>query len=241
TGKPEHLKQIESILTQLGTGAAKPRSDVRDTRIIDLSTASAVELATTVRTLYLEQAKPRFGAQTPETLITPDTGGNRLIVVGETNELDVVEDLVRKLDKVSAQSSTARVFRLKSADPTKVAEILSTALVRFDAYGRPQKRASVSVDAKSRTLIVTGDPKELQGVSVIIEQLDTSLGTQSERKMKVLSLKQGRAGEVLGKVRQLYNDQLTAQPELGTTDILLMDDSTSNQLILAGSDAQLNL
>jgi type II secretory pathway component GspD/PulD (secretin) len=241
TGKPEHLKQIESILTQLGTGAAKPRSDVRDTRIIDLSTASAVELATTVRTLYLEQAKSRFGAQTPDTLITPDAGGNRLILAGETNELEVIEDIVRKLDKVSAQSSTARVFKLKSAEPNKVAEILTSALVRYDAYGRPQKRASVSVDAKSRTLIVTGDPKELQGVSVIIEQLDTSLGAQAERKMKVITLKQGRASEVLVKVRQLYTDHLTAQPELSTTDVLMMEDAASNQLILAGSDAQLSL
>jgi len=66
---------------------------------------------------------------------------------------------VKKLDKVSAQGATARVFKLKSADPTKVAEILSTSLVRFDAYGRQQKRATVSVDTKTRTLIVTGDPK----------------------------------------------------------------------------------
>src|SRR6185369_9676176 len=126
--------------------------------------------------------------------------------------------------KVSAQSSTARVFRLKSADPTKVAEILSSAMVRFDAYGRPQKRASVSVDAKSRTLIVTGDPKELQGVSVIIEQLDTSLGAQPERKMKVVTVKQGKAGELSPRLRQLYADQLTAQPDLGTTEALILED-----------------
>lgn len=241
TGKTEHLKHIEGILTQLGTGAAKPRSDIRETRILDLTTAGAVELATTVRTLYLEEAKPRFGAQTPDTLITPDTGSNRLIVVGETNELDAVEAIVRKLDKVSAQSATARVFKLKSADPLKVSEILTTSLVRFDAYGRPQKRATVSVDAKTRTLIVTGDPKELVSVATIIEQLDQSLGAQPERKMKVLTLKQGRVSELMSKVRQLYNDQLTAQPELSTTDILMMEEPASNQLILAGSDAQLVL
>jgi len=244
TGKPEHVKHIESILTQLGVpqgGTARPRSDVRDTRVFDLSTASAVELATTVRTLYLEEAKVRFGAQVPDTLITPDAGGNRLIVVGETNELDAVETIVKKLDKVSAQGATARVFKLKSADPTKVAEILSTSLVRFDAYGRQQKRATVSVDTKTRTLIVTGDPKELTGVATIIEQLDQSLGAQPERKMKVVSLKQGRVGDLTGKLRQLYNDQLTAQPELGTTDILIMEDTPSNHLILAGSDAQLKL
>jgi type II secretory pathway component GspD/PulD (secretin) len=237
TGKPAHLQQIDAILKQLGAGAAKP--EARDTRIFELTTASAVELATTVRTLYLEQGKARFGALPPDTLITPDTGGNRLIVVGETNELNAVEDIVRKLDKVGAQSSTARVFKIKSADPDKVQEILQASLVRYDAYGRPQRRATVSVDGKSRTLIVTGDPKELQGVATIIEQLDSSLGSQTERKMKVVPLKQGRVGEISAKLRQLYQDQVRNQPELGVGDALILEDAPSNQLMLAGSEKQL--
>ena len=239
TGKPEHVKQIEVILQQLGTN--KARTEARDTRIFDLTTASAVELAATVRTLYLEQAKARLGAQQPDTMITPDAGGNRLIVVGDTNELNEIEGIIQKLDKVSAQSASARVFKLKSADPQKVSEILTTSLVRYDAYGRPQKRATVSVDAKTRTLIVTGDPKELGSVATIIEQLDQSLGAQPDRKMKVLTLKQGKVGELLGKVRQLYNDQLTAQPDLATTDILMMEDAASNQLLLAGNERQIAL
>jgi len=239
TGKPEHVKQIEVILQQLGTG--KARTEARDTRIFDLTTASAVELAATVRTLYLEQAKARFGAQIPDTMISPDTGGNRIIAVGDTNELNEIEGIIQKLDKVSAQGASARVFKLKSADPLKVSEILTSSLVRYDAYGRPQKRATVSVDVKTRTLIVTGDPKELSSVATIIEQLDQSLGAQPDRKMKVVTLKQGKVGELMAKVRQLYNDQLTAQPELSTTDMLMLEDAASNQLILAGSEKQLAL
>ena len=239
TGKPEHLKQIEAILKQIGAGKAKP--EARDTRILDLTTASAVDLAVTVRNLYLEQAKARFGAQAPDTTILADAGGNRLIVVADAAELEVVEELVRKLDKVSAQSASARVFKLKSAEPDKVAEILTASLVRYDAYGRPQKRATVSVDAKTRTLIVTGDPKELQGVAVIIEQLDTSLGAQPERQMKVVSLKRGKTAEISPRLRQLYADQIKSQPDLGTTDILILEEAASNQLILAGNEGQLKL
>ena len=239
TGKPDHLKQIEAILQQIGTGKAKP--EARDTRMFDLTTASAVELAATVRTLYLEQAKSRFGALQPDTLILPDSGANRIIVVGEATELASVEEIIKKLDKVSAQSSTARVFKLKAADPEKVAEILGASLVRFDAFGRPQKRATVSVDAKTRTLIVTGDPKELQGVAVIIEQLDTSLGAQPTRKMKVANLKQGRTTEMAARVRQLYADQVKSQPELSTSDLLILEEPGSSQLILAGTEAQLTL
>ncbi|HTD87054.1 MAG TPA: secretin N-terminal domain-containing protein [Candidatus Binatia bacterium] len=239
SGKPEHLTKIEAILKQLNAG--RPRSDVRDTRVFDLTTANAVELANTVRTLYTEQSKNRLGAATAETLILPDGSANRLVVTGDTNELSIIEAIIQKLDKVSAQSASTRVFKVKSAEPDKVAEILSTALVRYDAYGRPQKRVSVVVDAKSRTIIATGDPKELQGAAVIIEQLDTSLGAQPERKMKVLAVKNGRVNDLSSKLRQLYQDQAKSQPEVGGTDPLIMEDSSSNQFVLAGNDGQLKL
>ena len=239
TGRPEHLKQIEQLLQQLGSG--KARAESRETRIIDITTASAVDLVSTVRTLYLEEAKGRLGTTPPDTLISPDVGGNRLILVGDTNELAAVEQIVRKLDKVSAQGASARVFKVKSADPDKVAEILTSSLIRYDAYGRPQRRANVSVDAKTRTLIVTADPKELQGVALIIDQLDQSLGSHADRTMKVMTLQQGRVASLAPRVRQLYNDRLKGQPELGTSDLLILEEPESNQLILAGVEGQLKL
>ncbi|MCI0744967.1 MAG: hypothetical protein L0Y58_06135, partial [Verrucomicrobia subdivision 3 bacterium] len=241
SGKPEHLKQIETIIQQLGTGKAKPVTEARATRVYDLTTANAMELATTVRTLYTEEAKIRLGTLPPETLILPDASANRLIVSGDSSELAAIEDIVQKLDKVSAQSASTRVFKLKSADPEKVMEILSGALVRYDAYGRQQKRVSVSVDAKTRTIIATGDPKDLQGASVIIEQLDTSLGSQPERKMKVVSVAAGRVNDLGSKLRQLYNDQMKSHPDLGTADALIMEDASSNQFILAANEGQLKL
>jgi type II secretion system protein D len=239
SGKPDHLTKIEAILKQLNTG--KPRSDVRDTRVYDLTTANATDLASTVRTLYTEQSKNRLGAATADTLILPDASANRLLVSGDTNELALIEGIIQKLDKVSAQSASTRVFKLKSAEPDKVAEILSNALVRYDANNRQQRRVSVVVDAKSRAIIATGDPKELQGASVIIEQLDSSLGAQPERKMKVLAVKNGRVNDLSSKVRQLYLDQAKAQPELGASEPLIMEDSSSNQFVLAGSENQINL
>ena len=239
TGRPEHVKEIEALLAKLGTG--KARTQIRDTRIFDLTTASAVELAATVKVLYLEQAKSRFGLRTPDTLITPDTGANRLIVVGDTAEVEAIADLVKKLDTTGGQSATARVFKIKSADPAKVAEVLTTALVRYDAAGRVQKRVTVSVDAKTRTLIVTGDAKELSAVPAIIEQLDQSLGEQPTRKIQVVQLNSSTPNTLLSQARKLYEDQVKNQPELAVAELLVMDDATGSQLILAGNDAQLKL
>ena len=239
TARTNHIAEIESIIAKLRSGTTE--QGPRDTRIYDLTTATAMELATTVRSLYQEQTKNRPGVRAEDTSILPDASANRLIVTASTNELALVEDIIMKLDKVSAQSASVRVFKVKSAEPEKVAEILSNALVSYDSYGRPRKRISVSVDPKSRTIIAAGDPKELQGVSVIVEQLDSTLGSQPERKMKVLPVKSGNIKEFITKLRAVYEDQVTARPELGTSDILILEDRTSNQLILAGSDNQLQL
>ncbi|KAF0179089.1 MAG: type II and III secretion system protein [Limisphaerales bacterium] len=239
TGRPEHVKEIEGILQKLGTAKAKPQA--RETRLFDLTTASATELAVTVKLLYGESAKARFGNQSPDTLIMADTSANRLIAIGEVTELEAVADLVKKLDTTAGQSATARVFKIKSADPAKVAEVLTTALVRFDALGRPQKRVSVSVDAKTRTLIVTGDAKELSAVPAIIEQLDQSLGEQPARKIQVVQLNSATPNTLLSQARKLYDDQIKTQPELAVAELLVMDDASGSQLILAGSDAQLKL
>ncbi|MFM8422153.1 MAG: secretin N-terminal domain-containing protein, partial [Verrucomicrobiota bacterium] len=237
TARTNHLAEIDRILTQLQ--GDQPALAQRETRVIDLSTANAAELSSTVRTLYQEQAKSRPGAPAADTLILPDPGANRLIITAATNEIALVEDIIRKLDKASNQSASTRVFKVKSADPAKVSEILSSTLVRFDAFGRPQRRVAVSVDPKTRTLIVTGDPKELTGVASIIEQLDQSLGTQGDRRMKVVSIAQGRASVLVPRVRQLYADRVQAQPDLGTAEVLILEEPDSNQLVLAGSEQQL--
>ena len=241
SGKTEHLKHIEAILNQLGSGKPRAAAGPRETRVFDLTTATASELSTTVRALYLDQAKARLGTLSPDTLIMPDSSANRIIATGDTTELDAVEEIIKKLDKVGTQSASARVFKLKFAEPDKVMEILSSALVRYDAFGRPQKRVSITVDANTRTLIATGDPKELQAASVIIEQLDSSLGESAERRMKLVSLKNGRAAEVSSKLRQLYVDQMKSRPALGVADALILEDAASNQLILTANEGQLAL
>jgi len=161
----------------------------------------------TVRTLYTEQAKTRLAGEAPDTLILPDASSNRIIITGDTSEVEQVEEIIRKLDKVSAQSASTRVFKIEVSQPRKNLGIFVERVVRYDAYGRPQKRVSVVMDSarerSSRRVI----RKELQSASVIIEQLDASFGTQAARQMKVLQVKTGRVAELSAKVRQLYNDQ----------------------------------
>jgi type II secretion system protein D len=237
SGKAEHLTAIEGILKQLNSG--KPRSDVRDTRVFDLATANAAELASTVRTLYTEQSKNRLGFNASDTLILPDVAANRLVVSGVTNELDALEDIIKKLDKANVQSASTRVFKLKSGSADQVASVLSSSLAKLDPYGRPVPRVTVGADPRSNMVIVSGDPKDLQAAASIVEQFD---GVASEaRQMRFIPVKTGTASDLATKLRQLYLDHMKGKNQSATADALVMGDDLGNRLILAASESHMKI
>jgi type II secretion system protein D len=238
TGKPDHVKQIEAILNQLNKG--QPKADTRDTRIYNLATANATELASTVRMLYQDQARSRLGTLPSDTLILPDASANRLVVAADTIEIEFVEAIIKKLDQVDAQAGRTRVFKLQTADADQVATVLSTALAQFSPGGRNIPRLTSGVDKQNNVLIVSGELKDLQAASVIVEQMD-AMPVRGPRQMRVIPLRGGGATAFATRVRDLYLDQMKGQPRSVASDALVMGDEQSNRLILAASESQIKV
>ena len=254
TGKAEHVLEIEAIVKQFSLGKSSPQSGRRDTKVLNLKGAQASELAETVQTLYREQSKDRFGDQEPDTLILADGSANRLIVSGDSNEVRVVEEIVGKLDIDAAQGGPARLFVLRHADPKTVARILTQAVTgqdpndpysrysfRFSRYNSSsQKQFSASADEASRAVIVSGEPKDLLAAAGIIEQLDLPQDIEP-RNMKVVQVNPGSASQLVTQARALFEDQAKSRPTLRGDDILIMEGANGNQLIIAGTDEQLEV
>ncbi|NDB74079.1 MAG: hypothetical protein EB141_00265, partial [Verrucomicrobia bacterium] len=161
--------------------------------------------------------------------------------IGSTNELAIVDGLVKELNRTGAQGGGSRIFKLKTADPVGVTEILTNALVRYDFAGRTIRRVAVVVDAKNRSLIVTGEPKDIQSAAQLIEQFEVSPGTNLVRNMKVFSLKGRRATETAPKIRQVFEERARSLPDVGTIGALIIEDIPGNQLIFVGNEQQLAL
>src|SRR6185503_3280121 len=70
TGKPEHIRHIETIFAQVSSPATNNLP--RETRVYELNTTSAGELATTVKTLYDEQLKARAIPAANRAMVLPD-------------------------------------------------------------------------------------------------------------------------------------------------------------------------
>lgn len=235
TARPSHHLILEKLLAQLGANQSAGKA--RDTRIYDLTTTTATELATTVKTLYAEESKSSPGVVS-SALILPDPVANRLIVTGSVDELTRIESIVQRLDKVSPQTAGTRVFKLKSANAEQVSTVLSTSLTTLERNsGRSIPRVSVGADTNSNSLVVSGEAKDLNAAATIIEQLDETTET-AHRQIRILSVKAGQAPTLSQRVKQLYQEQVKGQTRKNVSDPLIMADGANDKLIITATADQ---
>lgn len=237
-GSDEQVNAIKEIVTKLETGA---RSDERETRVYNLNSTTADELVTMVRSVYQQEIKKRPEIVSPQALILADALSNRLIVSGMIDELNILDEIIKKLDQVSAQTGNTRTFELKNAQADQVATLLSTTLVRWQpGSGRSIPRVTVGIDANNNTLIVSGQPADLAAASTIIEKLDSN-AAGSNKQLRIFPVHGGNTADFAARLRQLYNDQVKSKPDNGPADALILPDLPTDRLIITASEKQLPL
>ncbi|MCS5703617.1 MAG: hypothetical protein NZ847_13515, partial [Acidobacteria bacterium] len=228
SGREDHVLAIEMMVAELGL--RKPQSRPRVTRVYDLKNAQATTLATTVTQLYEEKLKDSPGASKEQVLVLPDAATNRLIVMAPDNELPVLEELISQVDQVSLQTAGTRVFKLKANEASQVADLIKSTLVNITA----------AADPKSNTLIVSGEPEDLQAVAVIIEQLD-NLTDKPNREVQVFTLVNSPADAAALQAKEVYLDQMKGKNNLGDSDAMILPDASGNRLIVTANILQLPL
>jgi len=239
TGRPAHLERIERIISRLVSGKLAPKE--RDTRVYNLNSTTADELVAMVRSVYQQELRKHPEIAAPQALILPDTMANRLIVSGTVEELNIIDEVVKKLDQVSAQAGNTRTFELKNAQAEQVAALLSSTLVRWTpGAGRSLPRVTVGIDANNNTLIVSGQPADLAAASTIIEKLDSNAAGQNKQ-LRIFPVHGSNTADFAARLRQLYTEQVKSKPDNGPADALILPDLPTDRLIITASEKQLPL
>ncbi len=239
TGRPGHLTRIEQIITKLVSGKLAPKN--RETRVYNLNSTTAEDLVTMVRTVYQQEVKKHPEITTPQALILSDPMSNRLVVSGDVAELEIIEDVIKKLDQVSTQAGNTRTFELKNAQADQVATLLSSTLVRWTpGMGRSMPRVTVGIDSNNNTLIVSGQPADLAAAAGIIEKLDGNAAGQNKQ-LRIFPVHGGNTAEFATRLKQLYTEQVKSKPENGPADALLLPDLPTDRLIVTASEKQIPL
>jgi len=132
----------------------------RDTRMITLENANATEVKATL--MEVVASSPDF----PYISISANATTNMLIVQGPRTAIRELEGMVAKLDVADAVLPTrTEIIPLNYSDPAAVQAILMTSGV-FSTNGK------ASPDARTRMLIVTDLPQNIEAILKLIPALD---------------------------------------------------------------------
>jgi len=226
-------------------------SRVGEVRIFFPRSISAQELARMVREAIsgvAEEREPSASAATKARLIV-DMPTNRLIVSAPmAGQLDAIDKLVTKIDATADPKAEAtqsenvqvtKIFRSKWADPDTLARLLSDGLSRPPFRPRDVPPFRVTVDPKTRDLILMGIPGDVQQAIEIATQLDSN--QPAPRVLQTLPLKTSRPSLFAQILRQAYLDQAKNQPNAGAPDATILGDDFNSRLIVTATESQLKL
>ncbi len=202
-GTSDRLTMAAELIEKLDTEATGEGGVLR---IFEVKNARVEDLARIIRdALPAKQVgydkKRKRPIMEQKAKIVPDPATNRLIVSAPVDQMASVERLLRALDKTVTDVGGTRIFGLKNADPQQLAGVIGEAVAKLDAKGRRQKSLLVAADARTRSLIISGSPADIQIAASLIEKLDTQ-APQPTDELRIFELKNARAEEIAGTIRE---------------------------------------
>ena len=170
SGEPEAVEAAAKVIQQLDTpGDVQPR----EMRVVELKQGDATAIAALATPLVAEVLKGQRGPEYVASVkIVADAAANRLIISGPHNEITAVNTIVEQLDQAPEGAGGAKVFKLNNATAIKVVNVVSNAMVKFDARNQPIRRVTVSADPESNSIVVAGTRADLKDAENIIQRLD---------------------------------------------------------------------
>jgi type II secretion system protein D len=189
--------------------------------------------------------------------ITADTRGNSLIVVGPKSSMELMAALIRQLDELPSAVAELKVFTMVNGDATTLTQMLQELFATQQQGGQDQAgplqtatgqgESSLvplrfSVDQRTNSIIVSGNPGDLEVVRNVLYRLDAS--DLIQRITTVYRLHNAPAADVATAINNLLTRQRDlnqAAPELITAyqqierEVLIEPETVTNSLIVSAT------
>ncbi|HUG67461.1 MAG TPA: secretin N-terminal domain-containing protein, partial [Pirellulaceae bacterium] len=164
--------------------------------VYPLEFVNSQAVTTLVTELYEEILSPRQGQVSIRALVEP----NAILLIGRKESIDVVKDLIQKLDRPMAPSSRFEVLRLKHVSAIDAETAIRNFFVERPGQGTDLRtglgtRVQVIADYRTNTLIVQASPRDLGEVKRLIESIDTE-DSGATAEVRVFKLRNSMAEEL---------------------------------------------
>ncbi len=235
-GAKRDVERVMEVIKQIEEQSEVTKPDVE---VVDLQYADANAVATLLTQLYEDVLSARQGEVSITSLDTP----NALLLIGRTEAIKVLRELIEKIDQPVPESSRLRVFRLRNASAvdaeTTIRDFFSDRPGTGDDL-RPSigPRVRVLADYRTNSLVVSAAPRDMEEVTRLINDLDVEQIT-AQNQIKIFPLNHAIAEELAPVLQEAINgegdgggsENITTP---STTLSIVAVDADNNQVIDSG-------
>lgn len=237
TARSSAMRLFTDALTQ----AQQLVPPARTTRVIDVQNVTAKELVPQITELLAgsDPSDPARRVEPASIRVIERT--NSLLVTGEELQVRVIEDYVKRLDKLDRTDlPPLRLLQLKTADANSISAMLTQQYGSRAQAERSAKPVDVRADAATNTLIVSAHPDLFNEIKSFVEELNKDKKDTTGRVTQLFPLKVAKATDVASAMEKLYPQPPMPVDRLGRPmpwaqqpkEVTVSADSSSNSLII---------
>jgi general secretion pathway protein D len=211
-------KDVEAVMRVIRTIEQMAEGSTPEIHLRTLEHVDSQSLATLLTQVYERMTTLRgTTANKSEAQVSaiPIVTPNAILILAPANALDSVLKLVEELDKQVDPQHQVEVFPLENAIASQVVTTLNE-FYPNDATQRPglSTRIRVSADARTNSVIVQAQPRDMEEVRKVIEQIDKDTAG-SVAQAKIIKLNSANAEELAQFLTQALQSILTGQSSTG--------------------------
>lgn len=199
SGHQRDVKRVQEIIEQIERLAAETEPAIE---VYQLRYVNSIAIADLIGPLYDEIFFARRGDVSITALVKP----NALLLIGRRENVQLVIDLVRKLDKPVAPDTQFQVFRLKHAAAATVQATVQNFFVMQYGLGT---RVWAVADYRSNSLFVQASPRDMVEVAALIQKIDTPT-SEAVHELRVITLQNSLADEMANVLMSAITGQVRA-------------------------------
>ena len=221
-------KDARSAPVQVRGGGTGDGSDEYVTEVIRLNNISAAKLIPVLRPLVPQQA--HMAAYAPS---------NAIIISDLSSNIDRIRDIIQRMDKSAVQQTD--IIKLRYGVAENVVAMLDQLSKSEAKQSGSESEVLLVADARTNSVLVSGDELERARIRRLVEYLDTPL--EQSGNVKVVYLEYAQASEiadVLTRVMQNINRLDTTEgakkPRTDNSATIEADEGTNSLIITAETD-----
>ncbi len=192
-GNEKDVEAVMQVIREIEKMAIGSVPEIHLLRLQFVDSQSLSQLLNDVYTRMTELRANNAQQSQVSVRVVPVVVPNAVLVLAPTNAIQAVLDLADELDRPIDPSHEVHIFRLKHAISTSVAEMLTS------FYTQPPTglgtRLKVASDARTNSIIVQANPRDLTEITEFIKGVDTEQAS-SVSQMRLFPLKSATAEEL---------------------------------------------